>query len=49
LEIPRRRGLSKAKTVKQTYGAYLEFPVGWRWGAGGSRKPSISGTTQMDK
>lgn len=27
------RGLSKAKTVKQMYEPYLEFPVGWGRGA----------------
>jgi len=41
LEIPGRRGLSKAKTVKQTYGAYLEFPVGWGWGGGRGAKKTI--------
>lgn len=33
------RGLSKAKTVKQMYEAYLEFPVGW--GGGGELKKTI--------
>ena len=42
LEIPRGRGVLKAKFLEAVYENKLEFPGG-RWGGGAKQKPSMGG------
>ena len=55
LQIPRGRGILKAKIFKGKYEPKLEFPEGWGGGVKTKQKPSVggvwifSGTTQSPK
>lgn len=42
-EIPRKRGISKAKMFAGKYRPELEFPEGWGGGGVSDQKPSVGG------